>query len=286
MRFLPIPNRPQQLRSMHNENDLHGLAAQIVQAQDSNSQLSTFSSSGRELTMHEAYEVSWLVHEERLKSGWKPVGRKIGFTNRDMWSLFGVTQPVWSFIYDRTYEKISSTYRCPLLDLVQPKIEPEIVFCMRAAPSVGASEEEVLECVEWIAHGIEMVQCHYPDWKFTSTDAVCDSSFHGKLFVGRKRPVRPDCPETGAMLKACEVSLYRDGDLIEVGHGRNVLGSPLLAVTSLIEAIHRDGSVYPILPGEVITTGTITKAYSVNAREQWRTKFDQNKFPGLTIDFV
>jgi 2-keto-4-pentenoate hydratase len=271
---------------MHSEADLQALADRIIQAQNSNSQLSTISASGRELSMHEAYKVSWLVHEERLKSGWKPVGRKIGFTNRDMWSLFGVAQPVWSFVYDRTYEEIDSTHRCPLLDLVEPKIEPEIVFCMRAAPSVGASEEEVLHCVEWMAHGIEMVQCHYPDWKFTSTDAVCDSSFHGKLLVGGKRFIPRDHPEVSAMLKTCEVSLYRGEELVEVGHGRNVLGSPLLAVSSLIEAIHREGSVYPVLAGEVITTGTITKAYSVNSGERWRTEFDQNEFPGLTIDFV
>lgn len=271
---------------MHTETNLHVLAAQIIQAQDNNSQLNTISSSGRELSMHEAYKVSWLVHEVRLRSGWKPIGRKIGFTNRDMWSLFGVAQPVWSFVYDRTYEEINSTCSCPLLDLVQPKIEPELVLCMRAAPSVGAGEEEVLDCVEWIAHGIEMVQCHYPDWKFTSTDAVCDSSFHGKLFVGRKRLVPRDHLEVSAMLKACEVTLYRGEERVEVGHGRNALGSPLLAVTSLIEAIHREGSVYPILPGEIITTGTITKAYSVNPREQWRTEFSQNEFTGLTINFV
>ena len=236
--------------------------------------------------MHEAYEVSWYVHEERLKSGWTPVGRKIGFTNRDMWSLFGVTQPVWSFVYDRTYEEIDSTFDYQLASLFQPKIEPEIALCMRTAPSTGASENEVLDCVEWVAHGIEMVQCHYPDWKFTSTDAVCDSSFHGKLFVGQKRLVQSNDAELNALLKNCRVSLYRGEELVEVAHGRNVLGSPLLAITSLLEAIEREGSRYPISPGEIITTGTITKAYSVSVGERWRTEFDQDAFPGLTVNFV
>ncbi len=236
--------------------------------------------------MNDAYQVSWLVHEARLKAGWRPIGRKIGFTNRDMWSLFGVSQPVWSFVYDRTYQDVDTTFDCPLLGLVQPRIEPEIVFCMRSVPSAAASEDELLDCIEWMAHGIEMVQCHYPEWKFTSTDAVCDSSFHGKLFVGAKRAVSPDHTAVGAMLKACEICLYKGGELVEVGHGRNVLGSPLSALTHLIEAIQRDGSVYPILPGEVITTGTITKAYSVQAGERWRTEIASDDFAGLTIDFV
>jgi 2-keto-4-pentenoate hydratase len=271
---------------MNNKSDLQDFATQIIEAQDRQSQLNAFSLSARKLSMHEAYQVSWLVHEKRLKEGWKPIGRKIGFTNKDMWSLFGVDQPIWSFVYDRTYEEPAPAFTCRLLDLVQPKIEPEIVLCMREAPSVGAGEAEVLACVEWMAHGIEMVQCHYRDWKFTSTDAVCDSSFHGKLFIGKKHSIRTKQDEAEALLKACEVGLYRGKELIELGRGQNVLGSPLLAVTALVEAIQREGSAYPIQPGEIITTGTMTRAYSVSAGEQWRTAFDRDAFPGLTIDFV
>ena len=129
-------------------------------------------------------------------------------------------------------------------------------------------------------------RCHYPDWKFTATDAVCDSSFHGRLFVGERRSVRPGQREVEALLKACEVSLYRGDVCIEVGRGQNVLGSPLLAVTSLVEAIQREGSRYPILPGELITTGTLTKAYPIKAGERWRTEFGRGEFPALMVDFV
>jgi hypothetical protein len=36
-----------------------------------------------------AYEVARLVHEERIREGASRVGRKIGFTNRDMWHAYG-----------------------------------------------------------------------------------------------------------------------------------------------------------------------------------------------------
>jgi 2-oxo-3-hexenedioate decarboxylase len=268
---------------------LRSLAARILRAQDGNVQLEAISASAPALSMRDAYEVSSLVHEERLRRGWKPVGRKIGFTNRAMWAmwaLFGVAQPVWSFVYDRTCAEMAGAGSCALADLVQPRIEPEIVLGMRASPPVGAGEQAVLECVEWVAHGIEMVQCHYPGWKFTSTDAVCDAAFHGRLFVGERRAVGRDHAEVGALLKACEVRLYKGDELVEVGHGRNVLGSPLLAVASLVEALHREGSAYPILPGEVITTGTMTTAYPVSAGERWRTGFDAGEFGGLTLAFV
>jgi 2-keto-4-pentenoate hydratase len=266
-------------------DDLSLLARQIIQAQDSCASLSAFSSTGCKISVRDAYEVSWLVHEQRLSSGWRPVGRKIGFTNRDMWALFGVSQPVWSFVYDRTCREVDSDVVCELKDLFQPRIEPEIALRLRSVPAAGASVAEVLDCVEWVAHGIEMVQCHYPDWKFTSTDAICDSSFHGKLLLGKRHFPRSE-GVTEAFLKECEVSLLRNSELVEVGFGRNVLGSPLSALASLVEAIEREGAVYPLAPGEIITTGTMTKAYPVKVGQRWETHFERDEFPGLTIEFV
>jgi hypothetical protein len=89
---------------------------------------------------------------------------------------------------------------------------------------------------------------------------------------------------TEAFLKECEVSLQRNSELVEVGFGRNVLGSPLSAVASLVEAIEREGDVYPLAPGEIITTGTMTKAYPVDVGERWGTRFERNEFPALTIE--
>ena len=34
--------------------------------------------------------------------GWKPVGSKIGFTNRTLWDRYGVHEPMWGTVYDRT----------------------------------------------------------------------------------------------------------------------------------------------------------------------------------------
>ena len=265
---------------------LDTIATLIVHAQDNRSKLEAFSSSGQQLSMREAYQVSWLVHEARLKSGWKPIGRKIGFTNPDLWLMFGVTHPVWAYIYDKTVEEIHTTIRYELASLVQPRIEPEIVLCMHTAPPADANENDILDCIEWFAHGIEMVQCHYPDWKFTSNDAVCDSSFHGRLLIGPKQFVQHERAATGSMLKDFAISLYRNEELVERGHGKNVLGSPVLAILGLIKAIQHDGAQFPILPGEIITTGSLTKAYPVNVGERWRTEFELKQFTGLTINFV
>ena len=36
------------------------------------------------------------------RRGWKPVGRKIGFTNRTIWPRYGVYQPMWAHVWAHT----------------------------------------------------------------------------------------------------------------------------------------------------------------------------------------
>ncbi|WP_210309706.1 hypothetical protein [Ochrobactrum sp. Marseille-Q0166] len=52
------------------------------------------------------------------------------------------------------------------------------------------------------------------------------------------------------------------------GYGRNVLGSPLTAVATFLKLLHSQGDVSPIRAGEVITRGTITKAYTIKPGEK------------------
>jgi hypothetical protein len=49
-----------------------------------------------------AYGIAHEVHERRLQRGEKPVGRKIGFTNRAIWARRGLSAPIWGYMYDST----------------------------------------------------------------------------------------------------------------------------------------------------------------------------------------
>ena len=50
----------------------------------------------------DAYAVTAKLRELRMARGEKPVGRKIGFTNRNIWAEYGVFQPIWGDVYDTT----------------------------------------------------------------------------------------------------------------------------------------------------------------------------------------
>jgi len=55
---------------------------------------------------------------------------------------------------------------------------------LRSAPPVNASPAEILASIDWIAHGIEIVQSHFPGWKFQAADTIADLALHATLLVG------------------------------------------------------------------------------------------------------
>jgi 2-oxo-3-hexenedioate decarboxylase len=62
-------------------------------------------------------------------------------------------------IYDTTVVQLnSSKVRCRIGEFAEPKIEPEIVVHFGTAPPVSTNIAGVLASIDWIAHGIEIVQ--------------------------------------------------------------------------------------------------------------------------------
>jgi 2-keto-4-pentenoate hydratase len=228
------------------------------------------------LTERGGYEAARALHEHRVASGWRPVGRKIGFTNRTIWPRYGVYQPIWGTVYDRTLIRAQDQKaRVPLAGLVNPRIEPEICFGLRASPAPG----RVLEAIEWMAHSIEIVQCHHPKWKVTLADSTADNSLHGRLIVGEPQAL-PAALE--ALLPGVRAELYRGAEKIDQGTGANVLGSPLLALGYLVDLLKHQ----PLTAGELVTTGTLTDAHPVEPGEAWSTRIAGVDLPGLTVEFV
>ena len=107
-------------------------------------------------SLNDAYRVAALTNKMRVAHGYKPLGRKIGFTNRRMWDEYGVRAPNWGYIYDRTMQELAAPL--PLAPYTEPKIEPEIMFSFGAAPSPDMDDAALLSCIAWVAHGFEIVQ--------------------------------------------------------------------------------------------------------------------------------
>lgn len=271
---------------MLTSTEIRDIARQMRSAQDETRQLPPFSARMPGFDLASAYAAADLVHEARVADGAVPVGRKIGFTNADMWLLYGVREPVWAYIYDSSVRFVAAQHaRCSLAGFAEPRIEPEIVFHFRRAPPVAAGIQTIVDAIDWVAHGFEIVQSHFPGWRFQAADTVVDSALHGALLIGEPQALEHLAPDPVAALQAFRLALSCDGVERETGVGANVLGSPLIALAYLVEVLSKQPDALPLQAGEIVTTGTITTAHPVRVGETWRTSLDGIALPGLSVDF-
>jgi 2-oxo-3-hexenedioate decarboxylase len=238
------------------------------------------------LSVSDAYRVSRAVTARRRARGERVVGRKIGFTNRMIWDEYGVHHPIDGPMYDTTVIHAAGPSAVSLARFVEPRIEPEIVLGLSAAPDPGMDEAALLECVGWIAHGFEIVQSLYPGWIFAGADCVAAFGLHGALLCGPKHPVEPTgrAALLGA-LTSFEVVLSRGGEAQDRGHASNVLGGPVSALRHLVAAVAADAEAEPLAAGDIITTGTVTRAFPVAAGERWTTVIQGLPLPGMDVTF-
>jgi 2-oxo-3-hexenedioate decarboxylase len=51
------------------------------------------------MTPAESYAAARALLERRLSQGWRALGRKFGVTNRTLWPLYGVYEPIWGIVH-------------------------------------------------------------------------------------------------------------------------------------------------------------------------------------------
>jgi hypothetical protein len=153
------------------------------------------------------------------------------------------------------------------------------------APQPGMEEAALAACLDWVAHGFEIVHTHCEGWRFTAPDTVADAALHGRLFVGPRLPVAA-WPTLGADLGALEVVLHCDGREVDRGRGENVLDGPLSALRLWIDAMAELTPGWRVQAGDVVTTGTITDAWPLAAGQRWRSQPGDARLAGLVMEVV
>jgi 2-keto-4-pentenoate hydratase len=267
------------------EPDIDSISREVLTSLSTHKQIPMFSTRPGGLTLDDAYRVTPLLRAAFEARGEKILGRKIGFTNRKMWEVYGAKAPIWGYATDHTTRPLSSAPVQRVKDFAEPRIEPEIMFGLKAAPSPGISESALLDCIEWVSLGYEIVQSIYPGWKFAAADTVAANGVHGALLVGERHAIAPRKAEWLRELATFKAELYCDGELSQRGGGSLVLDSPLLALHHLIELLANDPHNPPLAAGEIITTGTLTLAMPVSAGQTWIAKVSGIPLEEISVRF-
>ncbi|MDB5772399.1 MAG: 4-oxalocrotonate decarboxylase [Burkholderia sp.] len=249
-------------------------------------------SSNAALSLADAYDIVKSTIDIRIAQGEQMVGRKIGFTNRKIWSKYGVaepiTMPIWTPVFESTirYTEDNRGIQC-LRGALQPRIGPELVFMLGTTPAADATVEELAECIEWMAHAFEIVVCPFPGWKFEMADSIAAFGLHGSLIVGEPKMLSAATRRNlGEVLANASLSLSCGDELRSAGFGSDVLGSPVHALWHLHQLLREQPQFAPLRAGEVITTGTWTDVCPITPGETWTSAFSGVSLPGLTVSFV
>lgn len=239
----------------------------------------------------QALAVQRAIAALRRARGEREAGWKIGFTNRSIWPRYGVHGPIRGPVWDTTLHLLERAEAdLPLAALAEPRLEPEVVFGLRHAPppdadaSTPARTRALLDCVGWVAHGVEVVTSVWPGWRFDAAQAVAAQALHGGLWVGPRVPLAAFGDDPAGALAALRVALFLDDAPVAEGVGADVLDGPVQALGHLVAALAGEGG--RIAAGAVVTTGTLTDAQPLSRGQRWSTRIDGAPLAGLALRTV
>ena len=187
---------------------LKAIARELLEAYDQVRLIESFAARHADFDLDAAYQVAAELMRTRRDRGSRPIGRKIGFTNRSIWTLYGVDAPMWAHVYDDTVSQATDgKATVSLAGIVSPRMEPEILFKLREPVPVACNDpERLLRSAEWYAHSVEIVDSHF-DWKFKLADAAADWACHARLVIGEPQPIREqDIPSLARALPAMKAT--------------------------------------------------------------------------------
>ncbi len=270
--------------------EIESIAERILAASDAGSSIVPITDTVTAFSLEDAYRVSARITERRTARGERPIGWKIGFTYRTIWDEYGVHAPIWAPMYDSTVEGTeapSQPVLCSLFGLVEPRIEPEIIFRIATPPTPDMEAAELLSCIDAVAHGFEIVPSLFPEWRFSAPDTVAAFALHGRLRHGPHIPLDAgqDPAKWTSMLSRFEIVLKQDGVVVDRGAAVNVLDGPLFALGHLVRGLVDDPLGRGLQAGDLVSTGTITRAFPAHPGKTWTSEVIGLPVPGMTIAF-
>lgn len=245
---------------MLQDSQISAYADELYNALRQRQMIQPFSECTPEMTIEDAYAVSNLLLDKRIKlDGEKVIGKKIGVTSQAVMKMLNVYQPDFGYLTDAMVVDESEALSVST-KMIQPRAEGEIAFVLKhdlMGPGVTASE--VLRATDFVVPCFEIVDSRIKDWKIKIQDTVADNASCGYFLLGSQAadPRKVD-------LSTCGMVMEMNGQVVATGAGAAALGSsPISCVVWLANTLGRFG--VPLKAGEVILSGALVPLQPVKA---------------------
>ena len=266
-------------------------ADQFLEARAKSTTLRPFPANAK-ISFADAYQIAREIQAKRIAAGEEQVGRKIGFANHALWNKYGRNAPIheliWTPLFSSTIRFMDQTHGVQsLAGALQPRLTPELIFKIGQTPSPDATVEEIADCLEWMAHGFEIVVCPFPKWEFNIADAIAAFALHGAFLIGEPHQLASTSRHNlGSILANTSVSLSCDSTLLSAGFGSDFIESPLHAIWHLQQLLKDQPDTPTLQAGEIISTGTWTDLTPVKSGQTWSSAFSGASLAGLSVSFI
>ncbi len=209
-----------------------------------------------DMTLDDAYAVQAALIARKYASGRTRVGWKIGLTSRAMQMALNIDTPDSGVLLDNMVFANGSTV--PAGRFIQPRIEAEIAFVMKAPLTGDASRAEILAATDYVAPSLEILDTRIlradpaTGQARKVTDTISDNAANAGVVLGAERhdPHAVDLRWAGAIVA-------RDGTVEETGLGAGVLNDPVTSVQWLAKRMSIYGQ--SIEAGDIVLSGSFIR---------------------------
>lgn len=211
------------------------------------------------LDMAGAYAIQSLNTEQRIATGRRIVGCKIGLTSQAVQKQLGVDQPDFGMLFDDMgYDE---ALPIPMAHMHQPKIEAEVAFVLgRDLDMENPGLVDVIRAIDFALPALEIVGSRIENWNIRLVDTIADNaSSSGYVLGGSPRKL------SDLDLRHCAMQMTCNGEKVSAGFGRDCLGHPLNAVVWLARTMARNGA--PLRAGHLVLSGALGPMAKVEANQ-------------------
>lgn len=245
-------------------NNIERFAKELFQAQMSKVAIKPITKTDETLTIDDAYAIQLSNVSKMEENGHKISGKKIGLTSEGIQKQMGVNEPDYGHLYD-TMDMVGGKINTS--NFLQPKIEGELAFVLKEdLYGKEISPEQVLKATDYVVAAFEIVDSRIENWNIKLIDTVADNASSGCYVLGDKKLSINEVD-----LLNIDMKLYKNGELIETGNSKAVLGNPAIAVAWLANRVGDYGVT--LKKGDVILSGAFSAAPKAEKGDVFRAEF-------------
>lgn len=213
-------------------------------------------------TLEDAYAIQAALVSRYVPIHGPRVGYKIGLTSPRMQQLCSIDHPVPGVVL-ASRRQTSGIVR-PLSGLVHLGLEFEI--CVRLGRDLAPRDRpytlgDVTEAVNAVAPAFEVIDDRNSPYPLDLLSLVADNAWNEGIVLGEFRDVWPDLAAARGIV-AC------NGEDIDEGHGRDVLGHPFEPLRWLANYLSDRGET--LRAGEIVSTGSLVTTRFPEAGQTYR----------------